>query len=49
MYSANPHSANDKYSALDNVAIGSQPSFPTFVNPVPNSFGGQPEQVKKPF
>jgi hypothetical protein len=53
MYSANPHSANDKYSALDNVAIGSQPAFPSFANPVPplNSFNGinQPEQVKKPF
>jgi hypothetical protein len=52
MYSANPHSANDKYSALDNVAIGSQPSFPAFANPAPmNTFGGlnQPEQVKKPF
>lgn len=53
MYSANPHSANDKYSALDNVAIGSQPGFPAFASPVPpqNSFSGinQPEQVKKPF
>lgn len=53
MYSANPHSANDKYSALDNVAIGPQPGFPAFSNPVPplNSFGfiNQPDQVKKPF
>lgn len=47
MYSANPHSANDKYSALDNVAINPQSGFPAFANPVPpqNTFGAvnQPE------
>lgn len=53
MYSANLHSANDKYSALDNIAINPQTAFPSFTNPAPplNTFCGinQAEQVKKPF
>jgi len=28
MYQANPHSANDKYSALDNIQMGGGPQQP---------------------
>lgn len=41
MYQANPHSANDKFSALDNVNI---PGVPSYNAANKSGFGGNQNQ-----